>query len=81
MMTADKLLLVFAENNLMRHGNTRSPSRHSRFHRCVRICGRLACAHGAGNRHESGHFGQRGITAFGCLFVCLYFHMDRKKDV
>ena len=69
MMIADNLLLVFAQNNLMRHGNTRSPD----------LLLLLARAHGAGYRHKGGHFGQSGITAFGCIIVWLYFHMDKKE--
>lgn len=41
----------------------------------------LARTHGAGYRHKGGHFGQRGISSFGCMIVWLYFHVNKKEPV
>ena len=41
----------------------------------------LARAHGAGYRHKGGHFGQSGISSFGCIIVWLYFHVNTKEHV
>ena len=70
MMTADNLLLVFAQNNLMRHGNTRSPD----------LLLLLARAHGAGYRHKGGHFDHGRVCFSNRLLVLLDFH-DRKSCV
>ncbi len=67
MMIADNLLLVFAENNLMRHRNTRSPD----------LLLLLARAHGAGHSHKNGHPGHGRVCFSNRLLVWLDFH-DRK---